>query len=146
MDKIHPFSLCERRGRSFFEPFKNIKGESIYKSLITSVKAAIAMRDIGFAAKSNDVCFYYPMVIFDGKLYEAFLDNKNEIEAQQVDFVLVSFFYQSFRYQDERFIVPIVTERYLPTFCSQLDSVLCFFGKLFKENTDLIETSLAKKF
>lgn len=145
MDKLHPFSLCERRGRTFFEPFTNFQGESIYKSLITSVKAAIAMRDIEFAAKSNDVCFYYPTVIFDGKLYEAYLNEKNKIEAQEADFVIVSFFYQSLRYQDERFIVPIVTERYLPTFSSQLDSVLHFFGKLFKDNLDLIEISQTKK-
>jgi len=43
MGEIHPFSFYERRGRSFFEPFKNnMGGITIYKSLITSIKAAIA--------------------------------------------------------------------------------------------------------
>lgn len=138
--EIHPFSIYERRGRSFFEPFKNSEGGvTIYKSLITSVKAAIATRNNEFAAKSSCICFYYPVVIFEGKLYEAYLDDKNEIEAQETDSAMVSFYYESPKYQDERFIVPIVTEQFLPTFSSSLDSVLQFFGKLFKSNMNLFE-------
>lgn len=140
MGKIHPFSICERRGRSFFEPFKRNEGKvTIYKSLITSVKAAIAIRNNEFSAESNAVCYYYPMVIFDGKLYEAYLDDRNKIVVQEADSVMVSFFYESPKYQDERFVVPIVTERYLPTFFSCLDSVLQFFGNLFKNNMSLIK-------
>jgi len=99
------------------------------------------MKNSEFGAGSNCVCFYYPMVIFDGKLYEAFLDDKNKIEAQKVDSVMVSFSYESPKYQDVRFIVPIMTEQYLPTFCSGLDSVLQFFGKLFKNNMSLIKAT-----
>ena len=140
MGKIHPFSICKRRGRSFFEPFKhNEGGARIFESLITSVKAGIAIRNNEFGASSNSVCFYYPMVVFDGKLYEAYLDNKNRIKAQEADSVMVSFFYESPKYKDERFIVPIVTERDLPTFCSLLDSMLLFFGKLFENNMNLIK-------
>lgn len=139
MGEIHPFSMHELRGRSFFEPFKNIDGGvTIYKSLITSVKAAIAMRNNEFGARAKgNVCIYYPIIIFDGKLYEAYLDEKNKIKTQEVDTVIVSFYYESLKYKDERFLVPIVTERYLSSFCSDLDSVLQFFGKFFKNNMGL---------
>lgn len=142
MEKIHPFSISERRGRSFFEPFKSDKeGKTIYESLIKSVKAAIAMRDNEFGAKSTSVCIYYPIVILDGKLYEAYLDDRNKIAPQKADSIMVSFFYESPKYQDERFIVPIVTERYLSTFCSDLDSILQFFGEFFKDNMSLIKVT-----
>lgn len=139
MGEIHPFSSHERRGRSFFEPFKNIEGGgNIYKSLITSVKAAIAMRNNAFGARAKgNVCIYYPVIIFDGKLYEAYLDDKNKINTQEVDSVIVSFYYESPKYEDERFLVPIMTERYLPTFCSDLNTVLQFFGKFFRNNMGL---------
>lgn len=141
LEKIHPFSKYERRGRSFFEPFKNDKGGvTIYKSLITSVKASIAMRnnEFGAGAKGN-ACIYYPVIVFDGKLHEAFLDDENNIIDQEVDSVIVSFYYESPKYKDERFLVPIVTERSFPTFCSDLDSVLLFFGKLFKNNIGIFK-------
>jgi len=138
MEKIHPLSISKRRGRSFFEPFKSDKeGKTIYESLIKSVKAAIAMRDNEFGVFSNTVCIYYPVVIFDGKLYEAYLDDRNKIVPQKADSIMVSFFYESPKYQDERFIVPIVTERYLSTFCSDLDSILQFYGEFFKNNMSL---------
>lgn len=131
---VHPLSVCERRGRSFFEPFKkNSEGEMIFKSLTTSVKATIAARDSEFAAKHRSVCFYYPLVILEGRLFEAYLDN-DSITVYEVDSVMVSFYYLSAKYEDEKFVVPIVTERFLPNFCSSLDSVLQFLGEKFKKN------------
>lgn len=142
LGEIHPFSKNERCGRSFFEPFSSGKDrKTIYESLIKSVKAAIAMRDNKYAAAPNDVCIYYPMVIFDGKLYEAYLDEKNKINVQEADSIMVSFFYESPKYQDEKFTVPIVTERYLSTFCSDLDSALQFLGEFFKDNMSLIKAT-----
>lgn len=143
MNEIHPFSLNERSGRSFFEPFSGgNERKTIYESLIKSVKATIAMRDNEFAAAaSNSVCIYYPMVIFEGKLYEAYLDKKNKINVQEADSIMVSFFYESPKYKDERFIVPIVTEQYLQTFCSSLNSVLKFLGEFFKDNMSLIKAT-----
>jgi len=140
MGMIHPFSIEQRRGRSFFEPFKNnIGGVNIYKSLITSVKATIAMRNIKFGAESNSVCFYYPLIVFEGKLYESYLDNNNGIKIQEADSIMVSFFYESPKYQNVRFAVPIVTEKNLQNFCSHMDSVLQFFGNFFEEHTDLMK-------
>ena len=75
-EKIHPYSEYKRRGRSFFIPFnKGNKegGREIYQALATSVKAAIFSRDNGFGSSFNDICFFYPLVVFEGNLYESLL-------------------------------------------------------------------------
>ena len=59
LESIHPFCKYPRRGRSFFEPFKNKEAsETIFKAIMTSVKASSAMRNGSFAAGSESVCFY----------------------------------------------------------------------------------------
>lgn len=138
LSMIHPFVRFKNRGRSYYEPFKTdsereSKGTQIYKSLTTSVKATIAARNNSWSAGKGSVCFYYPVVIFDGTLYEAFLSN-NKIEILEVEAVMVSFYYDSPNYKDERFVVPIVTEKYLEAFCTSMDAVLNFFGEQFREN------------
>jgi len=135
---FNPFDNFERRGRSYFEPFKDTGG-NIYKSLTTAVKATIATRNSPFGSGgANSVIFCFPIVVFDGKLFEAFLFN-NEIKLSKTDAVMVSFCYESPKYKEERFVVPIVTETYLKDFLASMDVVLNFFGKLFKENMNWFE-------
>jgi len=129
--EIHPFASYERRGRSYFEPLrKSGDQKNIFGALTTSAKATIATQ--GFASGERDLCFYYPLVVFQGTLYEAYLDDNNDMQVQEVDLVVTSFFYQSAEYKSEKFLIPIVTERALPNFCSDLDKVLRFYGDLMK--------------
>jgi hypothetical protein len=139
LEKIHPFAAHKMRGHGHFEPFKSGESsEMIFKALITSVKATIATRDSKFAAGPGRVCFYYPLIVFDGLLYEAHLDN-GTIRLNETDTVMVSFFYASAKYKEERFIVPILTEKGLPAFCVSLDETLKLFKKLLAENEELFE-------
>lgn len=129
--EIHPFANYKRRGRSYFEPFrKSGEQKNIFGALTTSAKATIATQ--GFATGERSVCFYYPLVVFQGNLYEAYLDNNSDVQVQEADLVVTSFFYQSAEYKSENFLIPIVTERALPSFCSDLDKVLQFYGELMK--------------
>jgi hypothetical protein len=75
--------------------------------LTTSVKATIANKDTKFAAGDGSICYYYPLVVFDGCLYEAYL-HKDDIRVEETNSILVSFFYQSAKYEEETFVVPIV--------------------------------------
>lgn len=136
LDRIHPFSKYERRGRSYFEAFKNLgSGSVIFSALTTAVKAAIAGREDKFGASDNSACYYYPMVVFDGRLFEAYL-HSGKIQVQEVDSVMISFFYQSRQYEKEQFIVPVLTEGALKDFLLSLDKVLLFLGNLVEINLD----------
>jgi hypothetical protein len=136
LERIHPFAALERRGRSYFEPFKSTEtGEAIFKSLTTAVKATVTTRDGGFAAGGKQsICFYYPLVVFDGRLFEAHLGDNDDIAITEAGTIMVSFFYDSPSYKQEKFTVPIVTEGYLDDFLSKLDSVLQIFGDSAAKN------------
>ena len=137
LESIHPFCKYKRRGRSFFEPFKNnLTGETIVKALMSAVKASIGMRDNKFASGGNSICFFYPIVVFEGKLFEAFL-NKGKIEIIETDRLMVSFFYESPKYKNERFTIPMITENSFGTFLNELDAVLEFWGLFAKRNRKL---------
>ena len=49
---------------------------------------------------------------------------------------MVSFFYQSSKYKQETFAIPIVTEKALPGFISILDDFLTQLGEVSKDNLD----------
>lgn len=137
LESIHPFCRYKRRGRSFFEPFKNnLTGETIFKALMSTVKASIAMRDNKFASGGNSICFFYPIVVFEGKLFEAYL-NKGKIEILETDRLMVSFFYESPKYKNERFTIPIITENSFGNFLNDLDVVLEFWGSFAARNRNL---------
>ena len=127
------------RGRSFFEPFKkDITGEAIVKALMSTIKASIRMRDSKFASGGNTICFFYPIVVFEGKLFEAYL-NKGKIEIVKTDRLMVSFFYESSKYKNERFAIPIISEESFGTFLNELDAILEFWGLFAEKNRMLFK-------
>lgn len=139
-ESIHPLFKPRRLGRSLFEPFKQRQtGESIYSAILSASKATVAARSQSFpsfaASRSPDLGFYYPVVIFEGRLFEAHLD-RNEISVEEVDSIMYSLLYQSDNYS-LRTIVPIVTEEGLEQFCALFDQVLAFWGGLLKKRPGL---------
>jgi hypothetical protein len=139
LESIHPFCKIKRRGRSYFEPFKNNQtGETIVQALMSAVKASIGMRDNKFASGSNSICFFYPIIVFEGRLFEAYLKN-TEIEITETDNMMVSFFYESPKYKHERFTIPVITENSFETFFNELDVVLKYWGSLAERNRELFK-------
>ena len=138
--KIHPFKSYLRRGRSYFEAFKDREtGVTIFKALTTSVKATIAMRDEKFASGGRNICFYYPIIVFEGRLFEAYYEHGN-ICVEEVDSAVVSFFYESAKYVRDNFAVLVITEGTFVDFVSKLDIVLSFWGEELKKNTKWFST------
>ena len=108
---VHPFAFSSMRGRSHFEPFKSGEGtETIFKATTTAVKATLFTMKSKFAAGMGSACFYYPIVIYDGNLFEAFL-MKNKINLKKTELVFLSYFYTSQIYGAQSFIVSVLTEK-----------------------------------
>jgi hypothetical protein len=140
LDKIHPFKSYLRRGRSYFEAFKDKEtGGAIFKALTTSVMATIAMRDEKFASGGRNICFYYPIVLFEGKLFEAYYEHATMC-IKEVDSAIVSFFYESAKYKRDNFAVVVITEGTFVNFASKLDFVLSFWGEELRKNTKWFST------
>lgn len=115
-EKIHPFCRYNVLGRSYFEAFKNNESsEMIFKALTTAVKATLYTMKSEFGIAGDDLCYYYPLIVFDGDIFQAELRD-GQITVEQVDSVLVSFLYKSPTYKSGEFAVPVLKESALPDF------------------------------
>lgn len=137
LHKIHPFISASKFGRSYFEAFKDFEsGKAILSSLVSSAKAvAMAKMEIS-KSSSRDICHFYPIVVFEGDLYEAYLE-KDEVQLTESELIYVSFFYQSSHYMNSKYIIPVVREEYLPKLLSSLDEVMGFIGDEAKSDLSL---------
>ncbi|MFZ5643495.1 MAG: hypothetical protein ACOY46_07885 [Bacillota bacterium] len=130
LEEIHPFGKYLLRGRSYFEAFKsNESGEMIFKAITTAVKATLYTMKKRFAAGDNSICFYYPIIVFDGVLYQATLCD-GKISTEEVDSLLLTFLYESSPYINGQFTVPILKEKALPMFLEGLEKSLLEYGKI----------------
>lgn len=145
---VHPYFTREMLGRSFFEAFRSSKesedeaegqtgagatnaqsrsaqtweASRIFGAIATSVKATLAMHADQFGgAPGQSICFYYPLVVVDGLLFEGYLEG-DEVEVKEVDSTIVSFFYASPKYGHHKFAVPIVRFGVLQEFLTQMDT------------------------
>lgn len=135
--EIHPFSKYKYNARNFFELYKNTedepeesninKGERILDALISAIYATTFSIKREYGSNIQSICFYYPLVIYDGSIYQAVLDNDNYI-IDEVDSVMVSFMHDS--YQQQRFLVPVMKESAFPEFLNCLDRVLASLGNI----------------
>ncbi|MBU7007736.1 hypothetical protein [Phosphitispora fastidiosa] len=142
LENTHPFALREVMGRSYFEAFKNGEtGETIFKALTTVTKATSYFMKTRFGTDgTNNFCFYYPIIVFDGQLFKGELVN-GRIEVEEVNSLLVSFFYPSKGYEFGRFAIPVIKECELTKFLDQLDECL----QVLAENIDSYITNQPPK-
>ena len=131
IEKIHPMLKCKRQGRNYFVPFANFENsETIFKALTTSVKAAIAIKETKLSYSNEDrLCFSYPIVVLQGKLFEAYLEN-DDIKIQEIQMIPVNFRYISANYAGEPFLVPIVTEDGFPELIKEFEVLLEYWINL----------------
>ena len=128
--EYHPFTNQERHGRSSFVPFN--KDPSVpFDALVTVAKASIASRE-NQDRTVNAYKFYYPFVILDGRLFEAFLDDEGSICVQETEMITAMLHYQSDNYDTHRFLIPIVTEPALTNFHDEMKQVLDVVGRKFE--------------
>ncbi len=111
-----------RIGRSYCEGFKPADAKSaIFEALTTVVKASeywvkknkessfgLDRGNLGF----RDITFVDPIIVLDGLLYEAYLDENNHLKIDEITHFPVSFGYISKAYGHE-YLVEIVTSNTL---------------------------------
>ncbi|MBB6632617.1 hypothetical protein [Cohnella thailandensis] len=141
--------LGTRIGRSYYEAMAgNNKRDDIYKALSGVVKATSFVAESREKDLSSDRLFYYyePIIIFNGKLFEAYLNDEEAIEVTQVDYMQVSFNYLSPNYDKGRYIVQIVTTDYLSKFLEETElKVNNIYDRLKKLEEEHISEEVSMK-
>jgi hypothetical protein len=136
-------------GTAFHEAFKTQNEPSqIYESLITSCKAAVYQRDLNSWEPENPdkydpnkeiyLDFFIPIVVFEGDLFKAMLDNKGEIILQETQSVPIKLNYSSKKYEESTFYPRIVKMEGLTDYLSELkDKQEKLFKKILKNLSSL---------
>ena len=101
IEKWRPFSSPDRLARSY-SCFKSGQTQHIQAGLISAFKAAIHERDNCNEVYSNlsgDLCFFIPIMVVDGPLYECFFEqDEDNLTARSVDEVVYLQNYNSENY------------------------------------------------
>lgn len=63
------------------------------------------------------------MVIFDGRMFQAILDDADKINVSEINSVLFTFKYKSLNYE-RTFTIPILRENYVEEFLEKLEQSL----------------------
>lgn len=141
MRRVHPYYEPLRRGRAYAELFREndeTRGaDPVYKALTTAVKATIAIKSSTFASGPGNATFYYPIVVFDGEVWECHLES-GELRVGQTQSAIVSFFYESPSYPSEPHAVAVVCLSHFEHFVQGMDTVLETVGSHFQSNPDMI--------
>jgi hypothetical protein len=113
--KEHPSSEFIRLGRTEHVAFTKNNNPQIFSAILSSVKASIEQHRIAkehkeaFNEESYDATFYSPVVLVDGKLFESYIDENNNIKLEESDHIVYSFNYVSPKYSNKQYLVDIVT-------------------------------------
>lgn len=96
-------NVQSRLGKSFYEGFSgNGSRDDIFKALSGSVKALEHYKESSLASKDQStdriIDYYIPLIIIDGPLFEAYLDDNGEIQLEEVEYIQAAFNYLSPNY------------------------------------------------
>jgi hypothetical protein len=102
--------------------------------------AKATLSDMGEHTRSipaGDVQFYQPIVVLEGALYEAFLNDESKIVLAKAKWIPVSFAYRSPNYEHRRLTIVVVEEPHLSEFLRKLDETLGAWALPFDQRPDL---------
>lgn len=120
IEAARPFSKPNRLARSY-SCFKSGQTQHIQSGIISAFKAAIHERDECnevYSDLSGDMCFFIPIMVVDGPLYECFFKHNEEVlTAEEIDEVVYLQNYDSKRYGRVSNSVLVMT---LPTLSRRL--------------------------
>jgi hypothetical protein len=112
VERFRPFAKPKRIARSYIA-FKDGKSQQIKSGVLSAVKAAKNFAEECNEAwddKSWDICFFIPMVVVDGPLYECFFESgSDKLTANQVEDLVYLQNYVSEGYGDFSALVSVVT-------------------------------------
>jgi len=131
----HNQKLNERLGRSFTEGFSTSKRDKIFTSLCNVTKAFIHKLESIEKDSSQDSILYYfePLVILNGQLFEAFLDENDKLKVDKKEYLQVRFNYMSNFYKERTtgYLINVVTKEYLSKYIKlRMEQ----FDKIFETN------------
>jgi hypothetical protein len=132
LQSSHPHLRLESRARTYYQPFKGSekaeKPQAIFGALSTATKAVLdeAARFQRITDEHGALewltLFWYPVVIFSGRMYEATVPLTGDIQLAPSSHVQVAFSYIGKGAHPgadpERFVVDVVHEPYLPEYLS----------------------------
>lgn len=112
IERKRPGSKAARLGRSY-AAFKDGKGQQIQSGVLSAVKAVIYNADNTdetWDDTSRDICFFIPVLVIDGPLWECFIDEDGgKLSAKEIDEVVYVQNYLSENYGDIRGQVHVMT-------------------------------------
>lgn len=101
IEQCRPMRNPDRMARSY-SSFKDGKTQHIQSGVISAFKSAIHQKEHCeevYSDDSGDICFFIPIVVVDGPLYECYFKNGEEtLSAQPIDRVVYLQNYQSNNY------------------------------------------------
>jgi len=129
-----PFVAKDRIGKAFHEAFKKPNENSkIFESILSACKASFYLKDNhGIEPfkeefnpeKSVEIHFYIPMIVLDGILFEAYLDEGDIVVSEQ-DWIPVEYSYSARSYRvdssETTFFPAIVCFNHVNSFLKQLN-------------------------
>jgi hypothetical protein len=133
LQSLHPHFRLESRARTYYEPFrrreKGERSQAIFGALSAAMKALLDdtarfQRLIGEHGPAFEwlTLFWYPVVIFSGRMYEATVPLTGDIQLVPSSYVQVAFNHIPRGAQPgadpERFVVDVVEESFLEAYLS----------------------------
>lgn len=109
----HPSCSQLRLGRKEYVAFSSTP--QIFSAILSATKAGIEAHRLAEAYKeaynadSYDVSFYTPLVVVNGNLFEAYLDDQGEMCVEEKNHIAFRLNYASPSYDKSRYLVDIVT-------------------------------------
>jgi hypothetical protein len=142
--KNHHYFQKSNLARTFYEPFKghesaDVNVQTIYSAVMSSIKATL------FHVKaenwSNGARIYYPVIIFNGNLFEAVVKSYEDIEIHQTPFTQLSFNYiipqnvddEAVTSNQKTFIVDIVHETYFSDYLKIIEDEHLYFSQILTQ-------------
>jgi hypothetical protein len=129
-----------RIGITYYEAFND--HSQIFKALTSSTKASeyfLTIRENAMRKKNylaiypKTIEFIEPTVIFNGLMYEAYFNEKNKLELNEINHIPVLFNYISPNYNRSNYLIDVVTTKELPKLLASKEKWINAIKKIMQE-------------
>jgi hypothetical protein len=132
----HHYFGYPRRARTFYQPFKgqekDNRAQMIYAAVSSVTKATLFHYTQAWDGVDASLSIFYPIIIFNGNLFEAKVHSYTDISVERADHIQLSHHYiepytpgkrdsQWLWEKQHEFIVDVVQESYLEQFLSTIE-------------------------
>jgi len=137
VDRSSSIDEFSRIGITYCEAFND--HSQIFKALTSATKASeyfLMIREKNYLV--NALCpktieFIEPTVIFKGLMYEAYFNEKNKLELNEINHIPVLFNYISPNYNRSNYLIDVVTTKELPKLLASKEKWINAIKKIMQE-------------